>query len=310
MTVLVTGGSGYLAGWCIRSLLDQGYEVRTTVRDPSREVGSPVQVVRADLGSVEGWAEAVDGCTSVLHVASPLPKVEPKDPADLIGPARDGTLRVLQAAFEAGVSRVVLTSSSSTVGRDETQWTDPATARPYVRSKILAEQAAWDFVAERGVSDRLVTIAPGTMLGPVLGKHVPYSVLVVDRLLRGAMPGLPRLGFPFVDVRDVADLHVRALRTPDAGGHRFLATTGFLWLSEVAEVLRTRLGAVAAKVPSRRLPDVAVRLVALFDKELRQVVGDLGVRTSYATKAAETTLGWRPRPLADTIVDCAESLLG
>jgi dihydroflavonol-4-reductase len=305
MTVLVTGGSGFLAGWCIRSLLDEGHDVRTTVRDPSRHVESPVPVVRADLGSDDGWAEAVAGCEYVLHVASPFPPAEPKDPDDLIRPAREGALRVLKAAYDAGVSRVVLTSSSSAVGRDETQWTDEATARPYVRSKILAERAAWDYVTERGVRDRLVTIAPTAILGPVLGEHLSYSVRIVSRMVRDEMPGLPRLGFPLVDVRDVADLHVRALVEPGAAGGRFLADAGFMWLTEVADVLRTRLG---AKVPTRRLPDLAVRVVALFDKELRQVVPELGVKTTYRTTAAATVLGWKPRPLADTIVDCARSL--
>lgn len=309
MTVLVTGGSGFLASWCIRELIDQGYDVRTTVRDPTRHVSSQVPVVRADLGSDDGWAEAVDGCEYVLHVASPFPRTEPKDAEEeLIRPARDGALRVLRAAFDAGVKRVVLTSSSSTTGHDETQWTDVITARPYVRSKILAEQAAWDLVAERGIRDRLVTIAPSAMLGPVLGSAA-FSVSVVSRLLTGQMPGLPRLGFSFVDVRDVAALHVRAMREPAAGGRRFLADAGFLWFAEVADVLRSRLGSLASKVPTRKLPDFAVRIAAMFDRELRQVVGDLGKRTTHSTEAARTTLGWRPRPLDDTITDCAESLL-
>ncbi|TCO65603.1 NAD-dependent epimerase/dehydratase family protein [Actinocrispum wychmicini] len=308
MTVLVTGGSGFLAGWCVRELLDRGYDVRTTVRDATRRVSSPVPVVRADLGSDDGWAEAVDGCEYVLHVASPFPRTEPKDPEELIRPARDGALRVLRAAFNAGVSRVVLTSSSSTIGRDETQWTDPATARPYIRSKILAEQAAWDFVAERGIRDKLVTIAPSAMLGPVRGPNLAYSLLIVSRLLKGEMPGLPRLGFSFVDVRDVAALHVRAMLEPAAAGQRFLADAGFLWIAEVADVLRARLGPAAAKVPTRRLPDIAVRLAAKFDSELKQVVGELGRRTTYSTDKAKNVLGWLPRPLAETIVDCAESL--
>src|SRR5262249_52946504 len=158
----------------------------------------------------------------------------PKDADELVGPARDGAVRVLRAAFDAGVSRVVLTSSSSTVGRDEPQWTDAATARPYVPSKIRAEPAAWDFVAHRGITDRVGTAAPAAILGPVLGSHLSYAVIMVSRMLRGEVPGLPRLGFPLVDVRDVADLHVRAMLEPEAGGQRFLAATGFMWLAEIA----------------------------------------------------------------------------
>jgi nucleoside-diphosphate-sugar epimerase len=308
--VLVTGGTGFLAGWCIRELQDQGYAVRTTVRDVARAGAiASATVVQADLSSDAGWAQAVDGCEYVLHVASPFPATAPKDPDELIKPARDGTLRVLRAALDAGVSRIVLTSSGSTTGRDETQWQDPSTARPYVRSKILAEQAAWDFVVQRNEREKLVAIAPTAMLGPVLGPNLSYSLLVVSRLLKGDMPGLPRLGFPFVDVRDVAALHVRALTDPEAAGRRVLADAGFLWLAEVADVLRARLGPAASKVPTRRLPDFAVRVAAMFDKELKQVIGDLGVRTDHSTELARTKLGWKPRPLEDTIVDCAESLL-
>ncbi|GII67318.1 dihydroflavonol-4-reductase [Sphaerisporangium krabiense] len=325
-TVLVTGGTGYLAGWCVRELLRQGYAVRATVRDLARadevlalaEDRSRLSVVRADLGADEGWDRAADGCAYVLHVASPFPRVAPKDPGALVGPAREGTLRVLRAAAGAGVTRVVLTSSSSTVGHgrparggalDETDWADPARSRAYVRSKILAERAAWDFVAERGARGSLVTLAPSTMIGPVIGAHRSYSVLAVSRLLDGAMPGLPRLGFSLVDVRDVAALHVRAMTEPAAAGGRFIADAGFRWMTQIAEVLRARLGPAAARVPSRRLPDLAVRLAALFDPELRQVIDELGVRTDYATTAARTALGWAPRPLDDTIAECAESLV-
>ena len=268
-TVLVTGGSGYLGGWCVIELLRRGYTVRTTVRSLSREpqvraaVGSEVDpgdrltVLAADLTSDEGWAEAVDGCAYVLHVASPFPPKQPKDPDELIVPAREGTLRVLRASLDAGVKRVVVTSSVAAIRLadgaavrplDERDWTDPNNQglTPYVRSKTIAEQAAWDLVRERGQEDRLSVVNPGAIIGPVLNDDLSYSLQAVQRLLDG-VPGVPRLGFSLVDVRDVADLELRAMTAPEAGGERFIATTQFLWMGEMGEVLRERLGEAACE---------------------------------------------------------------
>jgi nucleoside-diphosphate-sugar epimerase len=331
-TVLVTGGSGFLGGWCLVELLRAGYRVRTTVRTPERErevramlepeadAGDRLSIITADLGADPGWQEAVEGCDYVLHVASPFPPAQPKDPDELIVPARDGTLRVLRASLEAGVRRVVLTSSSAAVRNSgvalpprpltEEDWTDPANPHltPYARSKTIAERAAWDAVGEAGQTARLAVVNPGAILGPVLSDDLSYSLQVIERMLKG-MPGLPRLGFSFVDVRDVADLHIRAMTAPEAAGERFLAAGRFLWLSEVAEVLRDRLGAAAAKVPTRTVPNVLVRGMALFDPGLRSVVGDLGQRVDYADQKPRSRLGWSPRPVEETIVDCARSLM-
>jgi dihydroflavonol-4-reductase len=331
-TVLVTGGSGFLGGWCLVELLRGGFRVRTTVRDPSREgevraivgsetdVGERLSVFAADLTGDRGWKEAVEGCDYVLHVASPFPPTQPKDPDELIVPARDGTLRVLRASLEAGVRRVVLTSSAAAVRNagvaiptrplTEVDWTDPANPHltPYARSKTIAEQAAWDLVREAGQLERLAVVNPSAILGPVLSVDLSYSLQVIERMLKG-MPGLPRLGFSFVDVRDVADLHIRAMAAPEAGGERFLAAGPFLWLSDVAEVLRDRLGADAAKVPTRTVPNLLVRGMARFDPGLRSVVGDLGQRADYSDEKARTRLGWSPRPIGETIVDCARSLM-
>ena len=331
-TVLVTGGSGFLGGWCLVDLLRAGYRVRTTVRDLSREsevramVASEaddrgrLSIVAADLAGDRGWKEAVDGCDYVLHVASPFPPAQPKNPDELIVPARDGTLRVLRASLDAGVRRVVLTSSSAAVRNSgvalpprpltEEDWTDPANPRltPYARSKTIAELAAWDFVREADQVTRLAVVNPGAILGPVLGDDLSYSLQVIERMLKG-MPGLPRLGFSFVDVRDVADLQIRAMAASEAGGERFLAAGRFLWLSEVAAILRDHLGAAAAKVPARTVPNLLVRGMAMFDPGLRSVVGDLGQRVDYSNEKAHTRLGWSPRPTEETIVDCARSLM-
>ena len=332
-TVLVTGGTGFLGGWCIVSLLERGYEVRTTVRDPAREravrdaveaagvdPGSRLTVLAADLTSDSGWAEAVAGSRYVLHVASPFPSVQPKDPDELIVPARDGALRVLRAALDAGVDRVAMTSSIAAIhpGREssaaapytEVDWTDGAdpSRTPYTRSKTIAEQAAWELVREARAEDRLATINPGAIIGPALNDDHSYSLQTIQRLLDG-MPAVPRLGFTFVDVRDVADLHIRALTDPAAGGERFIATDRFLWMAEVAAILRERLGDSAKKVPTRVAPNLLVRAMALFDASIRSVVGDLGRQSWFSNEKARTTLEWTPRPVEDSIEDCARSLI-
>src|SRR4051812_27361690 len=331
--VLVTGGTGFLGGWCVAEMLRRGYEVRTTVRDVKREpavratleraevdAGDRLSVVAADLGNDAGWADAVAGCQGVLHVASPFPPEQPKDPDELIVPARDGALRVIKASLDAGVERIVMTSSVAAVrhGRPASQdkpyaeedWTDGNDERrtPYVRSKTIAEGAAWDHVRGAGVESRLATVNPGAIIGPVLNDDHSFSLQSVQRLLDG-MPAIPRLGFTFVDVRDVADLHIRALTDPAGQGERFLATDEFLWIADVAAILRERLGERAAKVPTRVAPNVLVKAMSLFDGGLRSIVGDLGKSASYSNAKARERLGWQPRPVADSIADTGESLL-
>jgi nucleoside-diphosphate-sugar epimerase len=331
-TVLVTGGSGFLGGWCVVELLRRGYAVRTTVRDLAREaevrarVGSRVDsgdrlsFFAADLASDDGWAAAVAGCRYVLHVASPFPAAQPNDPDELIVPAREGTLRVLRAALDAEAERVVVTSSvaavrggvaSASVPLTEADWTDGdnTALQPYTRSKALAERAAWDLVAERGAAPKLAVVNPGAILGPVLGEERSTSLAMVERLLKG-MPGTPRIGFSVVDVRDVADLHLRAMLTPAAGGERFIAVARFQWMADIAAVLRERLGGpAAARVPKRAIPDIAVRAMGLFDPSVRSVASQLGEKVEMSSAKAESTLGWSPRPVEETIVDCARALL-
>jgi dihydroflavonol-4-reductase len=332
-TVLVTGGTGFLGGWCCAELVRRGYAVRTTIRNLRRaddvrasfaaagvETGDRLSIVAADLSANDGWEDAVAGCDYVLHVASPFPPAQPKDPDELIVPARDGALRVLRASLDAGVRRVVMTSSVAAVrhGRaasanapyNEADWTDPDDVRrtPYVRSKTIAERAAWDHVRARGAESQLATVNPGAIIGPVLSADRSYSLQVIERLLNG-MPAMPRLGFVFVDVRDVADLHIRAMTAPVAGGERFLAVDRFLWMEDVSRILRERLGPAAAKVPTRVAPDLLIRAMGIFDPSVRTIVGDLGQSPTYTADKAKTTLGWEPRPIEDSIADTAQSLV-
>jgi nucleoside-diphosphate-sugar epimerase len=328
-TVLVTGGSGFLGGWCLVELLQRGYEVRTTVRDLAREpevraavesqtsAGERLSVLAADLNSDEGWERAVEGCDYVLHVASPFPPVQPKDPDELIVPAREGTLRVLRSGLAAGVKRIVVTSSVAAIGGgtwdsplSEKDWTDLGSQAlsPYVRSKTIAERAAWDFLREAGATDRLAVVNPGAILGPLLSSDRSFSLEAIERLLKG-MPGVPRIGFNFVDARDVADMQVKAMLAPEAGGERFVAVGEFLWMAEVAAVLRDQLGPAAAKVPKRGVPNLLVRAIGLFDPGVRSVVGQLGRKQEYSSEKAEALLGWSPRPSDETIVETARSMV-
>jgi dihydroflavonol-4-reductase len=333
-TVLVTGGSGFIGSHTILQLLAAGHRVRTTVRSPKREAdvrallreggadpGDRLEFAIADLTKDAGWAKAVAGCERVLHLASPFPQSIPKDENELIVPARDGALRVLRAARDAAVKRVVLTSSFAAIGYghpvreapfDETSWTDPAGAdvRAYPRSKTLAERAAWDFVAREGGGLELATVNPVGVLGPVLGPELSTSILLVQRLMDGAVPGCPKLVFGLVDVRDVADLHLRAMTHPAAKGERFLAVSGdFVSMLGIARVLKRRMGTAARRVPAFELPDWIVRLAALRDPAARQVLPELGRPKNATSAKAQRLLGWAPRSSEEAIVATAESLV-
>lgn len=333
-TVLLTGGSGFIGSRTILQLLDAGHDVRTSVRRPDRaehvrellrqdgaEPGDRLSFVVADLEHDAGWAQAVAGCDYVLHLASPFPATLPRHEDDLIVPAREGALRVLRAARDAGVRRVVLTSSFAAIGYghpprstpfDEGDWTrvDAPTVQPYAKSKTLAERAAWDFIEREGGGLELAVVNPVMVFGPVLGADYSTSIMLIQRLLDGSLPGCPRIQFGAVDVRDVADLHLRAMTNPAASGERFLAVAGdFMTLADMARVLKSRLGAAAKRAPTRQLPDWLVRLAALWDPNVRQILPELGQARNATAAKAQRLLGWQPRPAQEAIVATAESLI-
>ncbi|MGA8035358.1 MAG: aldehyde reductase [Candidatus Acidiferrales bacterium] len=333
-TVLVTGGSGFIGSHAIIKLLEAGHTVRTTVRNLNREselramlkvggvdAGDKLTFFAADLEKDAGWAEAVRGCEFVLHVASPLPASFPKHEDELIVPAREGTLRVLRAARDAGVKRVVLTSSFAAIGYGrleqtapftEKDWTDPNAkdVAPYPKSKTLAERAAWDFMAKEGGALELTTVNPVAVFGPVLAPDYSASIQIIQRLMDGALPGAPQLYFGVVDVRDVADLHVIAMTHPAAKGERFLAVAGeFMSMRQIALVLKARMGAAAKKVPTLQVPNFVVRLAALRDPTIKSILPELGKKKTATNEKARRLLTWSPRSNEVAIVATAESLI-
>ena len=331
-TVMVSGGSGYIAGETIRQLLAGGWTVHTTVRSLTREPelrgqlgGSPatLKFFAADLTSDAGWAEAMAGCSHVCHMASPFPVTVPKDEDEIIVPARDGALRALRFAKAAGVTRFVMTSSSAAVAYghpegkvtfDESDWTNVEAPgiKPYVKSKAIAERAARDWVAAQGGAIEYCAVCPVMVLGPVQGGDFAASVEPVLRLLDGSVPALPNVGFSIVDLRDIAALHVLALEASadKVAGGRFIGSSGSpLKFADMAKVLRDNLGRQARKVPRRNMPDWGVRILAMVMPAAKQLLGEVGRTRATSSAHAQNVLGWRPRPPEQSILDCARSLI-
>lgn len=315
--VLVTGGTGFIGSHCVLQLLQAGYQVRTTVRSLDREgdlrgmireggveAGDRLEVIETNLLEDEGWDEAVADCDFVLHVASPFPSGQPEDEMDLIRPARQGTLRVLRAAREEGVKRVVVTSSVAAVAfghapREEPwteeDWTNTeAEGIPaYIKSKTLAERAAWEFMEENPGEMEMSVVNPVLVFGPVLGDNVGTSVQYVQAIADGSRTEFPMPTVNGVDVRDVADLHLRAMTDPAAAGERFIATAGPpIRIQEIQDALREHFG--------DRLPNM---------KTLE--VGDRGPSggMQVSNAKAKRVLGWDPISNEQSVVDTAESLL-
>lgn len=330
--VLVTGGAGFIAVHCMLKLLKEGYRVRATLRDLSREgtvramlheggldAGDRLAFIKADLSSDGNWNEAANGCVYVMHVASPTPKLNFKHEDEMIIPAREGVLRVLRASKAAGVKRVVLTSAigaivyghpKQTAPYDETVWTDTTHAPAYQKSKTLAEKAAWEFMAQAGGDMELAVVNPAAVMGPVLGPDYSHSIYLVKNLLTGKMAGCPKINACFVDVRDVADLHFLAMVHPHAKDERFIASGGeSMWLVEVAKILKANLGSKANKVKAMQLPNTILRIAALKDPMVKSMIPLLSIPMNLTSAKAIKLLGWSPRTQEEAIVATAESLI-
>ncbi len=330
-TVLVTGGTGYIAGELIKQLLARDWTIHTTVRNKAKseaalherfgQPGDRLTVFEAELMSDAGWAKANAGCTHVAHLASPLSTRTPKDENDMIVPAREGTLRALRFAKAAGVTRFVQTSSIAAIayGRDEKEYTvteadwtnvDNPDVTPYAKSKTIAERAAREWVAAEGGDMEFVSINPVLVLGPVDSRDFSPSVEPIKLLLNGSVPRAPDIGFGVVDTRDVADLHVRCLEQPGLGGERFIAAGKFMKMIDVADALRAGLGPPSTrKAPTKAMAPWMASLFMLINSEFRSIKKEIGkVRHSDASHA-EKVLGWKTRPVEQSIVDCGRSLI-
>lgn len=331
--VLVTGGAGFIAGHCILQLLAQGYAVRATIRSLAKEAAARavlqaagmdpdarLSFVAADLLSDDGWADAVAGVDHILHVASPVQPGHVANEDDLIIPARDGALRVLRAARDAGVRRVVLTSAFHAVSWGhphtnhvftEADWTilEGPGVDAYGKSKTLSEQAAWAFMAAEGGDMELTTLLPVAVMGPIMGKEISGANHIIQRMLSGGMPAFPQLYIPIVDVRDVATAHTLAMTHPAAAGERFLLSNGrALSLKEIGGILKAELGEAAARVPTRQIPNLVLRLAALSNAELRPFVPDLGYAKKTSNAKAERLLGWTPRGAREAIIAAGQTI--
>ncbi|MCL1632968.1 aldehyde reductase [Sporolactobacillus sp. CPB3-1] len=330
-TVLVTGGTGFVAGWAIHELLKQGYVVRTTVRSEEKKENlqndflhrgmdtHALTVYVADLTSDEGWKEVVTGANYVLHIASPLSAENQDDLDSFVGPARDGAIRVIREAVKAGVERVVMTSSLAAATPEisnkdqhinESLWTNPndKNLNAYRKSKAIAEKAAWDFMKEQNSKTTLTTILPGAIFGPVLFPTIPGSIEVIQRLIQGKGMGNPKIRFEIVDVRDLVDLHIRAMIHPQAAGQRYIATGGFMWMNDVAKFLKEKLGEKGKNIPTKTIPDFVLRSAAKITPSLGSLVPMLGRKFRYTSAKAKTQLNWNPRPVEETILDSARKL--
>ncbi len=322
--VLVTGASGFISKHIIRELLEHGHEVRGSVRSDRRadEVralfpDAELEFVHLDLTSDDGWAEAMEGIDVLVHTASPFPATEPKDPQELIRPAVDGTLRALRAASDAGVDRVVLTSSCAAIYKDsakppaerstEANWTDPEgpATSAYEASKTLAEKAAWDFVAEHP-DMQLTSINPGAVFGPAMDTSYGTSLELTEQLLGGKFPMYPDINLPTVDVRDVARMHVRAIETPASVGNRYAANAGALRMLEMAETLAHAYP--DRKIPTRKAPNLLVKALGVFVPEMKQAARNIGMNSDVDGSAAEATFGFTYIPARDALLASAEFL--
>ncbi len=326
--VLVTGASGFIAKHCIVRLLKEGYAVRGSLRTPGRadEVRAAVATqaptddlsfVTLDLMSGDGWVDAAAGCTFVQHVASPFPNSVPDDENDLIIPAREGALRALRAAAKAGVKRVVLTSSMAAIAYghdkgadyvfDEDDWSNiDADIGAYLKSKTIAERAAWDFMeTDEAGGMELSVINPGAVLGPLLDKDYSTSGELVRKLLAGEVPACPDIGFSCIDVRDVADAHYNAMTMKVAAGRRYLCIDSYAGMLGISKTLYE----AGYKTPIKKLPNFAVHLIAMFDKTVRLIKPGIGKHEKTSNERLRVELGIEPRSIKEMTLSMAESMV-
>ncbi|HTU74831.1 MAG TPA: NAD-dependent epimerase/dehydratase family protein [Trebonia sp.] len=321
-TVLVTGATGYVAGFCVRELLEHGYAVRATVRDIKtadvthlRALGQ-IELAQATLDDDAGWAQAAAGCDYVLHVASPIPFKAPRHEEELIRPAVDGTTRVLAAAASAGVRRVVYTSTLDTATRNsrtagqvhtDEDWSELAECNAYAKSKLLAEKAAWSLAGQPG--PELAVVLPGAVIGPQLRFKRESSADIVRRMLAGEMPGVPPLSLAFSDVRDLAAAHRLAMEVPAAAGNRYICAGGPVWLADIARILKQEFAPRGFRISTRPVPPWVIRVAALVSDEARLAAGMLGAAHEITAEKARRDLGWVQRPVRQTILESAEHLI-
>lgn len=332
--VLVTGGTGFVAIHSILQLINRGYQVRTTVRsfkskDKIFEMlanggltdFSRLEFIEADLTNDKNWAEAMTGCDYVLHIASPIFLRLPKNEDEMIRPAVDGTLRVLKAARDSEVKRVVMTSNFGAVGyshKDKTSviteesWTDPNEKglSTYNKSKVLAEQAAWDFMKNEGGTLELSVINPMGIFGPSLSADLSSGFEMLRKLLDGSMKAIPDISLGIVDVRDVAELHILAMENPEAKGQRFLALAGgTMSLLEIVKLLKVKMPYVTTKASTKSLPTFIIRLTALFNDQAKAILPLVGIYRNASNEKAKTILGWKPRSNEEAIMATVMSLI-
>jgi dihydroflavonol-4-reductase len=331
--VLVTGGSGFVALHAIQQLIDKGYAVRATLRSLKKKAevlealkeegiqSDSIEFIETDLTSDTNWDKAMEGCKYVLHIASPIHLALPKTEDEMIRPAVDGTLRILKAARDAGVKRVVMTSNFGAVGYShkdtttqitEEDWTDPKQKNlsAYNKSKVLAERAAWNFIKKEGGDLELSVINPVGIFGPALDKKLSAGYELMKRIMDGSMKRIPNMTLTIVDVRDLADLHIRAMESDAAKGQRFLALDeGVMTLPQIAAFLKSKLGENGKHISTRIIPNWVVRLAGLFNAEAKNVVPQLGMYRDTSNRKAKEILGWRPRSKEEALLVAAQTLL-
>jgi len=320
LNVVITGASGFIAQHIISELSFHDYSIVGTVRnigsvDVTNTPLENIKLIEANLMEDEGWEEAFEGADAVIHTASPVLMDGTEE--ELIGPALDGTLRVLKAAAKAGIKRIVLTSSTAAIVNTdadvftEEHWSDIDKCSPYPKSKTLAEKAAWEFIESLPKDSRpeLVTCNPCVVLGPLLSNKISSSLTIIQNLMERSMPAVPGIGFSIVDVRDVAIAHRLALETEEAAGNRYLLMSEFYWLKDVAQLLSDTFKEQGFKPPTMRIPFPVLWFVAKFNPMAKSVLSDIGKRTILDASKAQTELGWKPRAVKNSIIETAQSMI-